>query len=193
MIRSAHFSLRHSGTIRTRKWVCAIVAALLPELSLAAQTQPRRTSNCAAALCEEQAIYVTAIDTVLRDLEARGFSDVRPPRILRTIHLAPFRKGGSLSPAVDWLQDWDIGLLRRAWAGVTLADSATVVEPDGYTLKRGGVMIILAPVTWMGYDVARVRLAAYTHRINYGEEHYIFLQYAGERWQVVRMESGWQN
>lgn len=102
-------------------------------------------------------------------------------------------QGTVSSPVIDRFGQMDLSSLRRTLPNTTIVDSTSVVTADGASLRPGGPLLVLAPVTWLGPDAARVRLAEYYDRINYGAELYIFLEYRDEQWRVVRMENGWQN
>jgi len=171
--------------------VCLAVATRLE-----AQDGVLRSEYCGAAVCQDAAIYVAALDSVQRQLAARGSHCAQlPPRVLGTLHLAPFRRlDGSLSPAVLRASDVSLDdLLSRKWRAASVADSADVVRDSSGRLRTGGCLYVLAPVVWLGPSQARVLLAEYPERINYGAEFFVFLRHDGFAWRVTSVEYGMQN
>jgi hypothetical protein len=174
---------------------CALAAALLPGRALAqtAAFQDARDRGCTALNCAEQSVILVALDSVFAARAKEGAATTAGLRIWKTVHRSPFRMEGTLSPPVDVIRQFDISFLRRRWPQTVLVDSAQAVQPSGATLHAGGPVVILAPVEWMGTDVARVRFALYLERIDYGEEWYVRVHWDRGQWRVAEVKGGWAN
>ena len=170
----------------------ALVLATSP---LNAQPAPaRQMQGCAAMNCEADVVRSVALDSVVRWLRSKDQIESADPLVLSTTHAQPFRGlDGLLSPPIERLSLSDLFLLRRSYRQMSVVDSAGAVAGDGVTLRGGGPLFVLAPVSWRGEASAVVRLAVYPQRINYGSEVYVRLEYRNASWQVVRIEYGMQN
>ena len=184
---AAQLDVRRMTTTSRALW--QIVCVLSISAPAAGQTWP----PCAALNCQDEAVTVIAVDSLLREGASRGFPACEGPRIWRSVHASPFRREGRLSPPIDELMTGDMSLIRRRWPGFAVVDSATVVRAGGVELTPGGPVVILAPVTWLGEHSVRVRLAIYHARIDYGEEWFVLLRREAGQWRIVRVEAGWAN
>jgi hypothetical protein len=171
--------------------VTVVVAATPVGNSLQAQERPV-SPWCSAAFCEEGAIYVAAIDSMLG--RTGPPCTEQPPRVLSTIHIAPFRRlDGEVSPPIALYTDTDPGMLRRRWPDAQVVDSAAVVDSTGRYLVPGGCLYVLSPIDWLSRDIVRLQLAQYTKTIDLGAQYFILLERGREGWGVVRIDVGRQN
>ena len=159
-----------------------------------AQSAPvRATPSCAAISCEEELVLALAIDSVVRHARLPQREPQPTFHILASVHIQPFRQDGRLSPAVGLNRTTDFYSLRRLGVRFAVTDSAGSVASDGVSVRDGAALLILAPLSWRGEDVAIARLALYAQRIDLGQEYFVRLERRDARWRVVRIELGWQN
>lgn len=180
----------------TRVLGAALCSALILATSpLDAQPAPaRQMQGCAAMNCEADVVRSVALDSVVRWLRSKDQIGSVDPLVLSSSHAQPFRGlDGVLSPPIERMSLSDLLLFRRSYRQMNVVDSAGVVAADGVTLRGGGPLFVLAPVSWRGESSAVVRLAVYPRRINFGSEVCVRLEYRNASWQVVRIEYGMRN
>jgi hypothetical protein len=164
----------------------------------------RQIPPCSATVCEVRTIYVTALDTLLRHTSE---CSAAPPRVLRSIHLAPFtdladaiagertrRVGIPSSPVVMRMEDVMVNPFRLYWDAIKIIDAdAVTVE----TVPENACLLVFSPVTWLGEDRVRVeivesRSGSSSHRLHIAQR-YVFLVRDKGRWTVEKVETGMQS
>lgn len=143
--------------------------------------------------CEDEFVLALAIDSVVRHARLPKREQKPTFHILASVHAQPFRQEGRLSPAVGLNRPTDFYTLRRLGQRFAVTDSVGSVASGGIAVRDGTALLILAPISWRGADLAIARLALYRNRIDLGEEYFVRLERMDARWRVVRIEFGWQN
>lgn len=159
----------------------------------------RQVPACAAAVCEEEAAMVAALDSLLRH-DRR--CDASPPVLLRTLHLAPFtgfgdgiagrqtRFGVPTSPAVARIDDAGGGMIRRYWDAIRIVSAADLEAAE---LPAGTCLVVFSPITWLGPDTVRFIVSQVTDQPRDIAQRFVFLERRGSRWAVSRLETGFQS
>jgi hypothetical protein len=144
--------------------------------------------HCAARVCEEVSIYAVALDSVRKRPHAETAG---PPRVLRSLYLAPFAALRNHAPVVGQLDTLaDLAILRRYWPNAAMVDSATLVAPDGHSLRPGGPLYILSPIDWAGENTVRLQVAEYPRDLNWGAQIFVWLHRGAGGWRVTEVTVG---
>jgi hypothetical protein len=161
---------------------------------------PRAFPGCAAAMCEDGAALVAALDTLLRMTPSCG---ERPPAVLRTLHLAPYTEHGDVirrkdpdphglpsSPAVGRIEDVVHSSLRNYWPAIRIVDASDVRRG---VLAADVCLFVFSPVTWMGEDRVRIIVSEVREQPVHGAQRFVFPRRERNAWRVTRVETGMQS
>ena len=173
----------------------AIGAFALAALNPAAMAgQQASLPPCNAPACEDLVVILTALDSLLRRPNHLPCA-LHPPRVLRTLHLDPFRdlNSGTLSTPVARFDFFAVSQIERTWPGALVVDSAEAVDPSRTTLRAGGCLYVVAPVVWQGSDRGRVQLAEYPLSVNFGAQFFVVVARRDSTWRVTTIQVGLQN
>ena len=155
--------------------------------------------TCNAAMCEDEAMVVVAVDAAL---DATEFCRAQPTRVLSTLHPAPYtafsdgvrgrapRNGLPSSPATLRLEDLGILLARRFRHTVTIVDS---LEVQGESRTAPGCLVVASPPSFRDNGEMRVVVAVSEVSSGQSEQRFVFLRRAGARWVVSRNEVGYRS
>jgi len=154
---------------------------------------------CNAAMCEDEAMIVAAVDAAL---DATEFCSAHPARVLSTLHPAPYtafsdgvrgrpsRNGLPSSPATLRLEDLGILSARRFRQKVTIVDSLEVQGEAGTTPV---CLVVASPPSFRDNGEMRVVVAVSQPSSGQSVQRFVFLRRDGARWVVSRNEIGYRS
>jgi hypothetical protein len=179
--------------------VSIVGAARLVGQGVGART-PRQVPVCEAAVCDEGAALITALDTLSRNSSE---CQAGPPVVLRTLHSAPIthlgdvragRSGNQLnlpsSPVLSRMEDIGLMSFRRYWDQVRIVDSS---EVRSGAVPPTSCLFIFSPLSWLGPDQGRIIVGELRPSIGYFAQRFIFLRRRPGGWRVARVETGLQS
>lgn len=154
--------------------------------------------TCNAAICEDEAMVIAAVDAALERSDLCG---AYPVRLLSTLHPAPYtafadgvrgrgpRRGLPSSPATLRLEDIGILSARRFRHSVTIVDSVEV-QREGRT--EPVCLVVASPPTLRDHGEMRVIVAVSESKSGQSIQYFLFLRREGARWVVSRKEIGYR-
>ena len=155
--------------------------------------------TCNAAICEDEAMVVVAVDAAL---DATEFCRAHPTRVLSTLHPAPYtafsdgvrgrapRNGLPSSPATLRLEDLGILSARRFRHKVTIVDS---LEVQGESRTAPACLVVSSPPSLRDNGEMRVVVAVSEVSSGQSVQRFLFLRRDGARWVVSRHEVGYRS
>jgi hypothetical protein len=179
----------------------AVIALALLSLSasVACAQGAAAAQTCNAAMCEDEAMVLVAVDAAL---DATEFCRNQPMRVLSTLHLAPYtsfsdaargrllRKGLPSSPATLRLEDLGILTPRRFRHSLTIVDS---VDVQAGTATTAGCLVVASPPSLRDNDEMRVVVAVTDASQGHSVQRFVFLRREKTGWVVSRQEVGYRS
>jgi hypothetical protein len=173
------------------------LSALLTTSCAGAQAA-NAASFCNAAICEDEASLISAVDAAL---DATQLCETGPTYLLSTLYLAPYtafsdgvrgrgdRRGIPSSPAILRLEDLGILNGRRFRHKVSIVDSAAVRTQ---MLSAGACLVVASPPLARFGAELRVVISITNVRSRHREQRFLYLRRESGDWIVTRNEIGYQ-